>query len=517
MSTLPNEVEAGPLTNGHEMNPVAAWQRIDAMDVLRGFALIGILMMNIEWFNRPIASLGSFDWNMVGLDYSAGWFVKVFVEGKLYKLFSLLFGMGFAVMLLRAEENERPFGAMMVRRMLALLGFGLVHMFLLWNGDILHDYAIGGLALMGWLWLLRRPKLQRFNNPTSIRRFALFMLALPFIVMTVVGIGYGLAVDQAKLKTKHEEAQLAHQQYIAKVDEFKAKSEDEKLAIIKAHEEKIEAEKKAEEEAAKNGEKKEKPDPEKMSKDERIKKLVDDRFARRLENEKDEITELSVLTKGSYWDTVVHRFKVEAPHLAFTPIFVMMMLLWIFLLGYWLIVTGKMLNPKEHIRFFRGMMYIGLGFGVPLNLVAFMLFVHPGARDVDMLQGISGGLFNLGQYVLCAGYVGWFVVLVNSERWHKLVLWLAPLGRMALTNYLTHSLVLSTLFYGYGFGQFGHIARGPQMLVVAAVIAVQWVFSRWWLNNFHYGPLEWVWRCITYWKMQPLRIDRAVTTKAIEA
>jgi uncharacterized membrane protein YeiB len=154
-------------------------------------------------------------------------------------------------------------------------------------------------------------------------------------------------------------------------------------------------------------------------------------------------------------------------------------------------------------------MYFGLGFGVMLNLSGVMLTVHPASRAADMIQGIAGGLFNIGQYVLCAGYLGGFVVLVNSPRWRKSVLWLAPLGRMALTNYLTHSLILSTLFYGYGFSQFGHIARGPQMLIVVAIIAAQWLFCRWWLSHYLYGPMEWIWRCITYWKMQPLRIEQA--------
>jgi uncharacterized protein len=149
---------------------------------------------------------------------------------------------------------------------------------------------------------------------------------------------------------------------------------------------------------------------------------------------------------------------------------------------------------------------VGLGFGIPLNVAATMLFVHPASRDVQMLQYLANSLFLLGQYVLCAGYLGAIVTLVNSLRWRRLVLWMAPLGRMALTNYLMHSIILSTIFYGYAFGQFGSIARGPQMLIVISIIAVQLAFSRWWLRRFHYGPLEWVWRCATYREWQPLRI-----------
>ena len=84
--------------------PVATGQRIEALDVVRGFALLGIFLMNIEWFNRPISSLGEgMPRGLTGLDWLASWFVAYFVAGKFWTIFSLLFGMGFAVMLVRAE------------------------------------------------------------------------------------------------------------------------------------------------------------------------------------------------------------------------------------------------------------------------------------------------------------------------------------------------------------------------------------------------------------------------------
>jgi uncharacterized protein len=78
-------------------------------------ALIGILLMNIEWFGRSILELGTFDESLTGFDHAVGWLIRCFVEGKFYKLFALLFGMGFAVMLLRARESGKPFGAWFTR------------------------------------------------------------------------------------------------------------------------------------------------------------------------------------------------------------------------------------------------------------------------------------------------------------------------------------------------------------------------------------------------------------------
>ena len=81
---------------------------------------------------------------------------------------------------------------------------------------------------------------------------------------------------------------------------------------------------------------------------------------------------------------------------------------------------------------------------------------------------------------------------------------LAPLGRMALTNYLTHSLVSGLYFYGYAGNHFG-MGRAMQVVFVFSVIALQVVFSHWWLSKFRYGPMEWLWRAITYWQVPPMR------------
>jgi uncharacterized membrane protein YeiB len=113
--------------NHQSLSPVTESARIDVMDILRGFALIGIVFMNIEWFNRSGTDLRTFDVSLTGMNHAVGWLVRAFVEGKFYKLFALLFGMGFAVMLLRAREAGRPFGAWFIRRMLVLMLIGFLH------------------------------------------------------------------------------------------------------------------------------------------------------------------------------------------------------------------------------------------------------------------------------------------------------------------------------------------------------------------------------------------------------
>ena len=106
-----------------------------------------------------------------------------------------------------------------------------------------------------------------------------------------------------------------------------------------------------------------------------------------------------------------------------------------------------------------------------------------------------------GAPLMTIGYIGVLALASLHPRlgpWLRD--WLAPSGRMALTNYLMASVVLSTLFYGYGFGLYGQVSRVGQVGIVLALLVVQVLMSRWWLARHRYGPLEWVWRWFTWWR-----------------
>jgi uncharacterized membrane protein YeiB len=129
--------------------PVMPTQRIEALDVVRGFALLGIFLMNIEFFNRETVGITEgMPQGLSGIDWWASWFVSYFVQGKFWTIFSLLFGMGFAVMLTRAERAEREFMTPYLRRIGGLAVFGALHYIFLWSGDILFSYAVGAGALL---------------------------------------------------------------------------------------------------------------------------------------------------------------------------------------------------------------------------------------------------------------------------------------------------------------------------------------------------------------------------------
>ena len=137
------------MTNTIPLAPITSGDRIQALDSIRGFALLGILLMNIEGMVGPLmASISGVDPLLTGADRWVDTAIYLLVQGKFFPLFSMLFGMGFAIMLARAQAAGRPFVAVYLRRVLALLAIGLAHALLVWSGDILVTYALMGLVML---------------------------------------------------------------------------------------------------------------------------------------------------------------------------------------------------------------------------------------------------------------------------------------------------------------------------------------------------------------------------------
>ncbi len=103
------------------------------------------------------------------------------------------------------------------------------------------------------------------------------------------------------------------------------------------------------------------------------------------------------------------------------------------------------------------------------------------------------------------------MLIAKTDAMRRLMQRFAAVGRMALTNYLMHSVILTTVFYGYGLGLYGDLSRSWQMVFVAAVVGLQLVVCPWWLRRFRFGPVEWLWRSLAYWERQPMRVAGANT------
>jgi uncharacterized protein len=513
------------------LQPVSVNERIHVLDILRGFALIGILLMNIEWFGRPISELGSFNSDLTGLDHAVGWLIRCFVEGKFYKLFALLFGMGFAVMLTQAMEKGRPFGAWFIRRMLVLFVIGMLHMVFIWEGDILHDYAVAGLLFLGLIYLFRTPSFENYNNPSSILKVALWWLSLPIILTILAGTGFGSVWDRQSLAERWEESeQIAalvqtmeqkakHEKLVSKnntldmlVDSTAKKSAALNENIINATEKRVPADtdtrqvmiekgplysEPVEQDSADNSDENEQaPTPEQQAQS-----IIDEKA----ENQEEIALEIAALKKGSYWQATVYRANASLFQLAITPLFVLGMLLPIFMMGYWLVASGVIRNHMQYPRLFRQLARVGLGVGLSTTVAGLMVMEHPAVERITLLQGVGNGLFTIGQFFMAAGYLGLLVRLLAFSKWSKILHKLVPFGRMALTNYILQSVILTSIFYGYAGGMYGEISRAPQMLIVLAILVVQIPLSSWWLKHYQFGPLEWVWRSLTYKRWQSFK------------
>ena len=428
--------------------PVSATERYFAVDMLRGFALLGILAMNIVGFGWPFAAYdnpfrgGGFE----GTDRAVWFFNHLVFEGKMMSIFSMLFGAGLVLMDQRAASRGASVRGVYYRRVLWLLAIGLIHAYLIWSGDILVLYAECGL----FLYL--------FRNKSPKTLIILGVSALMLIVPIVLGFVWGL--DRMKATAARVEAQT-------KAGETPSQW-DRRLHGWWTH----------------GIQKYVTPNPEQEAK----------------EWEKD-----MTIHRGGYIGIV----KRRAVQLVFIQTLG-------FLLGGGLFAGGRMLlgmglmklgvfSAARSRRFYLAMVGLGYGLGLPLMVFdASQLIEHRFSND----YGLHGGMFYnaFGSLVVALGHVGLLMLIVQSGAISWLTHRLAAVGRMALSNYLTHSIVCTTLFYGYGFGLFGTINRTGLAAIVLTIWIAQLIISPIWLKHFRFGPAEWLWRSLTYWRLQPMRV-----------
>jgi len=406
--------------------PVDERERIVVMDVLRGFALLGILLMNIEAFVGPVfEALGGVNPRFKGADRWVDAAIFVLVQGKFVTLFSLLFGMGFAVMLERAGSIGARGSALYARRLLALLAFGLLHALLIWSGDILVSYALFGFAL---LLLFRRTPVSR------LPKWGIALYMLPIVLIWVWAAFASLAQLDPQAAAEMQKGMAEQGRHMAAMGQ----------------------------------------------------------------------SEREAFGTGSYAQAVAQRLAGTTAQLGFMA-FGGWMLLAMFLFGSWFVRSGVIRDPGAHLPLFRRLRNLGLLVGLPL--MAWSAWSHPtmdmGRMDFGIAAAQSATL--LANLLMCLAYMSLIVIGMQRPAWERRLRWLAPAGRMALTNYLLQSVVCTGIFYGYGMGYFEQLPRAWQPLFVIALFALQVMLSHWWLARFLYGPMEWLWRWATYGRRPPMR------------
>lgn len=405
-----------------DVAPVQEQSRIKTLDVMRGFAVLGILAVNAIYFSAPWQA--GFDPTLppLAIDETTlwSWFVMhVFFEFKCITLFSMLFGV--SIFLVGGERSDKERGALLRRRLFWLLIFGLIHALLIWYGDILVTYAITGFVV-----LLVRSWKARTLMTVGVILYVLSLLGQGFMALL-----YGI-MPAEKVGMIHEEMAAV----------FSVSPED--LARMKA--------------------------------------AYQGSIGAGLQENMN--TWLTFITNAVFGLTL----RTAA---------VMMIGLSLFKWGF---LSGN--AP----RWLYGLM-LALG-AASLALIAWQAWLNWQA-DFDLMHITTRGQFaNTALSIFVSiGYASLFILLVKGGL-RFITEPLAAVGRMAFTNYIAQSLIMSTIFWGgRGFGLWGEVDRPTLWVIVLGVWALQLIWSPLWLSRFQMGPLEWVWRRLSYGR--PVALGRA--------
>jgi uncharacterized protein len=418
-----------------ELGPVRPSERIAELDILRGFALLGIVVLHTQVFSTPLSLRGSsaVDLYSGGLNKAVMWILNGFLAGKFLAMFSFLFGVGFAIQMERATARGAPFVWIYVRRTVTLLAFGVVHVVFLWTGDILHVYAGLGLALIlvrklrdRWLWGL--------------------------VVCCALLAPGRMLVMRARGEWP---ARTAAQRLERGLDELRIYGKGE-YVLPRIDKDKVTGALKP---------------PLRVTGSGAYPQTVADRIS-------DMIFQYRYGTYGWFWATTASTL----------------------LIGF---IAGRrrfFADIPGHLPLIRKITWWCGGIGLVVAVGIDRLPATPGGGGLNTLAVVRLVLYALNRPILCAFYMGVIVLLAQRPVWRTAMSPLASVGRMALTNYLMQSVIATTLFYGYAFGLFYRIGPAVGVLIAFAIYAVQVIYSAWWMARFRFGPMEWLWRTLTYGK-----------------
>jgi uncharacterized protein len=215
--------------------------------------------------------------------------------------------------------------------------------------------------------------------------------------------------------------------------------------------------------------------------------------------------EIRLFRTGSYTEMV--KFRLRSLTLTVRAVvFFAPYMLGVFLLGMWTWKFGLLRRVEEHLRLIKRLLWGGLLVGASGNFLFLILPELMRSRPTRLAGSVIGLGFFIGNPALCVFYVALIVLLARTIVGRRILAPLAAVGRMALSNYLLQSILGSLLFYSFGFALFGTTGPLANLLLTLPVFALQIVLSNAWLRKFRFGPAEWLWRSMTYGKVQSMRI-----------
>lgn len=424
--------------------PVLAAERIRSLDVLRGVAVLGILMVNVWTFAMPFPAamnpdLPGYD---QGADRAAWWLVGLVFYHKMMPVFSMLFGAGIVLFTSRVEARGGRSGRRWFARQGWLWVIGLLHGYLLWNGDILLPYAVAGLIL----YRLRR-----------LRPRTLVVLAVVAMLLPKAGM-YGLGELLGRVRDTAVEAQA--------LQESGQDLTGQQARFLEIWRE----------------------------------------SAGQWDPGAEELEEIAAVMRGGYGG-IFRRAGGELlmMHLVFYPLGAGWGIAGLMLLGMALYKSG-VLTAARSDRFYAWLAIVGYGVGLPGTWLGLREMGAHFGDLVRVLQG-GFILTEAFGPVVALGHIGLVMLAVRRGWLARLQARLAAAGRLAFTNYLAQTVIGVLVFYGYGLGLYGQVGRAEQLLVVLGVWLLQLWWSPRWLARYRFGPAEWLWRSLTYGRRQALRRD----------
>jgi uncharacterized protein len=440
-----------PITQGPPgptATPVSDAQRLRLIDALRGIALLGILLMNIPAFAMPNYFSEAFRNDPSNVNFWVNAVVAVFFEGKMRALFGMIFGAGVLLFVSKKEQTGKPVTGLFYRRMIWLVFFGLIHAHLiLWPGDILYLYGICGMLVY----------LFRNVNPKYL------VLGVPLVAVVDFTANTLLYLD-------------IRNDRIAYVDARRAEAEGRGVTAAQA------------EALARWREIEQTLIPNRADAEENTRKMKSD-----------------YATVASYLRPLAFKLQtIFLPVIIWDSLALMLLGLALYRWGF---LSGRWTN-----RDYWMVMAVGYGIGLPLVCYSFYhgYHVRPNleaflSRMEEVPVEWTGLIYPFQRILLVLAHVSAVILVYKSGRLRWLFRRLEAVGQMAFTNYIMQSVICTLVFYGYGLNYFAELEYYQIYFVVIAIWLVQLVVSPLWLRYFLYGPLEWVWRSLTYWRVQPFR------------
>ena len=386
------------MERGSVMNSIQPTDRIQQLDIIRGLSLLGILIVNMISFHSPFMYYNPYDWFQYE-DLTFYTWIDLLLQGSVYPIFAMLFGYGMALMYQNSLKNNRSYYKISIRRLIALMVFGMIHAFFIWAGDILIIYATMGLLLLIFMKL----------SGKLLMRLGVVLYFIPQLLLSgTIVLSFYLSGGT-----------------LADFDD-----------ILSLQQSKL------------------------------------------------------IYSTGSFWEITTQRYYDWTINYGFLNMFVFIFtILPLMMIGAgaakrkW--IEEAAINKKPYLM----LTLICLPLGILLKYIPFY---------VDLSISIQYVQDALGGPILGFGYVALIVLLTNYPMSQKLFRPIALIGRMSLTMYIMQSLICSIIFYHYGFGLYGEISMKTATLLAVCIFIIQVVLADIWLRKFKQGPLEWIWRKMTY-------------------